>query len=81
MNEQEEGTGDEAAGTDGDDGGNMPWSNFNKLFKYLKEKDEFNFFAECNTCPDNLKLVSVHKSSSQNLKSHLKVSHIFHHEE
>ncbi|KAK3917555.1 Zinc finger BED domain-containing protein DAYSLEEPER [Frankliniella fusca] len=55
----------------------MPWGQFNPYFQYVKSKDANNFIAKCKQCPTTSKLISVHKTSSSNLKNHLKHVHNF----
>jgi hypothetical protein len=52
----------------------MPWGAFNPYFSFLKQKDNKNFDCICKPCQPVKRVISVSYSTSQNLKSHLKVS-------
>jgi len=58
---------------DDDDGTRMPWSAYNHLYEYVKEKDEKNFLARCKLCLPKQTEISCSLTSSSNLKGHLKV--------
>jgi len=62
---------DEEVEVDINDDVNMTWACFNPFFAYVKEKDAKNFTARCRLCNEEK---SCNVTSSNNLKSHLKVS-------
>ncbi|XP_062534372.1 uncharacterized protein LOC134203535 [Armigeres subalbatus] len=53
----------------------IPWKQYEKCYRFVKQKSEKNFEVACTLCPTSAANISCGYSSSANLRSHLMRKH------